>query len=66
MLQINGKMAALRNGAQFYVVFRESENSGRQEENCVFSEYDIDTVRDGNVRDQSMKKCKGGNRRDTN
>jgi hypothetical protein len=47
--------------AQFYVVFRESKNSRRQEEKFTVA----GTVGYGNVRDQRMKKCTWGNRRDT-
>ncbi len=47
MLQINGKMAALMNGASLYVVFRESKNSRKQEEKFTVT----GTVGYGNVRD---------------
>ncbi len=48
--------------AQFYVVYSERKNNRRQEEKFTVT----GTVGYGNVRDQRMKKCTWGNRRDTN
>ncbi len=47
--------------AQFFVVYRESKNSRRQEEKFTVT----GTVGYGTIRDQRMKKCAWGTRRDT-